>query len=489
MYDVVIIGSGVIGASIAYALSKYQLNVLVVEKENDVSLGTSRANSGIIHGGYDARENSLMSKMNVESNALINDICAKLDVPIKNIGSLVIARNDDEVKVINKLYQQGIKSGVKGIKLVDTKKLYELEPHLNKGFISALYCDSASIINPWQLCIAQIECAINNGCKLVLNYEVNSIKKMDSYYQISNGEENIDCKMLINASGTSCDKIKKLLVTDTYITIDDLLDECDYECQYVKGEYYLLDKNQSSFVNHVIFQTPNKDGKGILITPTVHNNLIVGPTATLTTCDDTSVSLQGLQTIAQQVNDVFSDIDLKQNIRNFAGIRTRTTNHDFIIRESSKNKNYFSVAGICSPGLSSCISIALKVEQLIKVNNQLSLKTNFIDQRKVIRFNELSELEKIALINTDKAFGRIVCRCENISEGEIINALNGPIAISSLDAIKRRCNSGMGRCQGGFCNTKVMQIIAKHQNIDISDITMDKKGSYIISGISKKGVK
>ena len=476
MFDIVIIGSGVVGASIAYELSKYKLNICVVEKENDVSLGASRANSGIIHGGYDCVENSLMAKLNVEGNILVHQICKDLDVPLKNIGSLVIGKNDEDKQVINDLYNRGINNNVKGIKIIDSKQLYQLEPNLNEGFTCALYCESASIISPWELCIAQIECAINNGCKLNLNYEVTDIVAHNNYYTVSNGENSIDTKMIINASGAGS------------IKIDELLDECDYQCKYVKGEYYLLDKNQSSIVNHVIFQTPNKNGKGILITPTVHNNLLVGPTATNTTSDDTTVSSDGLQVIAKQVNNIYKDINLRENIRNFAGVRVRSLKKDFIIKESTKNKNYFIVAGIASPGLSASVAIAKKVVELVSVNNQLQQKETFINTRKVIRFNELSENEKIDLINKDKNYGRIVCRCENISEGEIINALNGPISISSIDAIKRRCNTGMGRCQGGFCGVKVMEIIAKHQNIAIENITADKKGSYIISNVTKKGV-
>ncbi len=474
MFDVAIIGAGIIGCACAYKLSQYNLSVALIDRENDISLGATRANSAIIHAGFDPEPNTLMAKLNVDGNAQCKEICKKLGVECKEIGSLVTAFDEDDMKTLQKLLENGRKNGVPGIEIWTKEQVLEREPNLSKDIIGALWAPSAAITNPWQLALAMAEVAVVNGCKPILNFDVSSIKRENSLYILSNGKENVRAKFVINAAGVFADKVSALVSSPTYKIIP------------TAGEYYLLDKSEGNTVSSVIFPCPSKKGKGVLISPTVHGNLIVGPNAQIVSdAEDTKSTASGLAEVREKASKNVPCVNLRQNIRNFTGIRANSSVDDFIIE--FRCENFLDLAGIRSPGLSSAPAIAdMAVSMLSEKGLCLEKKENFIDKRKKISFKHLSESEKKALIEKNPKYGRVICRCETITEGEIIDAINSPIPPCSVDGIKRRAGSGMGRCQGGFCAPKVVEILAREKKISPLDVLQDKNGSYILINETKQ---
>lgn len=474
MYDIAIIGSGIIGSACAYTLSQYKLKVVMVEKENDVCMGTTKANSAIIHAGFDPKPNTLMAKTNVPGNKMCKEICKKLSVPIKEIGSLVVAFDDEEKETLDTLFDRGIENGVLGMEIWDREKILEKEPNISEKAVAALWAPSAAIVNPWEMGLAMAETAVVNGCDLKLSFEVKSIDKEENCYLIKSENDEVRAKYVINASGVNTDAVSSMVGTPNYKIVPTV------------GEYYLLDKSEGKTVSSVVFPCPSKKGKGVLIAPTVHGNLIVGPTATVKESkEDTSNTSEGLNSIREKASKVVPNINFRQNIRNFAGIRANSTVDDFIIDFVAEN--FLELAGIRSPGLSSAPAIAkYAIELLQKKGLVCNKKDDFKDERKHIRFNELSEKERAELVKENSSYGRIICRCETITEGEIIDAINSPIPPCSVDGIKRRAGSGMGRCQGGFCGPRVVEILAKEKGISPLEILQDANGSYILTGETKE---
>ena len=472
MFDCIIIGAGISGCSLAFELSKYKGKVLWFERNNDVANETTKANSAIIHAGYDPMPNTMMAKYNVEGNKIIPKLCKDLDVPCQNIGSLVVGFNKEDDQTIQKLYDRGIQNGVQNLKIIKQPALSYMEPNLNPKCTSALYAPSACIINPWQFAIVLSEVAVSNGVKLCLNEEVTSIKKEKNYFLVNNKYQ---ARIVVNCAGVQCNQVTGLVHAPDYTIIPN------------KGEYYLLDKSQSHLVSHVIFQCPTKTGKGVLVAPTVDGNLIVGPTSE--NCDETdySTSSKGLRLVKENALKSIPNIDFKENIRIFAGIRARSNANDFIVGEDKEVSNFFSIAGMASPGLSSASAAALDIVKKIQEKNYFtSLKKRYISTRKVTRLKELSHAQRQSLISKQPEYGRIICRCEMISEGEIVDAIHRCPKPCSLDGIKRRCNAGMGRCQSGFCGPRVQEILARELGVSQLDIELDKKGSYILTSRTKE---
>lgn len=476
MVSVLIIGGGISGCSLLYELSRYQTNTVLIEKENDLCLGTTKANSAIIHGGYDPLSDTKMAKYNVEGNKIIKKLCKDLDVPYKQIGSLVLAFNDDQKKVLHKLYKQGLKSNVPEIQIISGEEALKMEPNLNKEVKAALYSPTAGIISPWKLAIAMAETAVKNGAEVKLNTKVNSIKKEKDYFRVTTNNGEFKAKYVVNAAGIHSDEI------------NDMADKHKFTVTPSKGEYYLLDKSQGDLVSHVIFQCPNVDGKGVLVTPTVDGNLIVGPNAVPAIKDDVSTTALGLDFVKKSAVNSVPNINFRETIRNFSGLRALTDKDDFIIGESTTQKGFFNIAGMKSPGLSSAPAIARDMIDMLKKSGlKLEKKSDFINTRHVIRFNELNNKERAEVISENPLYGNIVCRCETITEGEIVDALNSPIPPCSVDGVKRRCGAGMGRCQGGFCGPKVQQIIARELGISQKNVPLDRNGMNIIVGNTKEG--
>ena len=467
MYDCIIIGAGISGCSLAFELSKYQGKVLLIEKNNDVADETTKANSAIIHAGYDPEPNTLMAKYNVEGNRLTPEICHDLDVHCDPIGSLVVAFEEEEKETLEEIYERGLKNGVEGMRIVEREELHEMEPNLNEKAIAALYAPSACIINPWQLAIALSEVAMQNGVEIKLNETVTKITKKEDSFLVN---DQYEAKMVVNAAGVQCDQVTGLVTT------------CDYKIEPNKGEYYLLDKSQGTLVNHVIFQCPSKEGKGVLVSPTVHGNLIVGPSSESSDEDDYSTSLEGLALVKSKALKSVPNINFRENIRTFAGIRARRSDRgDFVVGEDQNVKNFYSMAAMASPGLSSAVAIAKDLVKMMQEKGSFTnKKEDAVTTRKVIQFNRMSHEERKEVIEKQPAYGRIICRCESISEGEIIDAIKRCPHPISIDGIKRRCNTGMGRCQGGFCGPRVQDILSRELGIPQEEIVKDKKGSQVL---------
>ena len=476
MYDVAIIGCGVIGAAAAYTLAQYDLKVLVLEAENDVAAATTKANSAIIHAGYDPEPGTRMARLNVMGSAMTEDICRKLDVPYKKIGSLVLAFSEEELVHIRKLYENGVVNGVLGLRLLDAGEVRQMEPELNGEVKGALYAPSAAIINPWEYALAMAQAAVQNGVVLRRSHRVTAITQMGEGYRLTAGGALFEARRVINAAGICADQVHNMAAAPTFKMIPN------------RGQYYLLDKSEGERVKHVIFQCPTKAGKGVLVAPTVHGNLIVGPDSEDVEGDDTATARPGLSYVAETAKKSVPGLDLRAYIRNFAGVRAATDRDDFIIERAAPG--FIDLAGIKSPGLSSAPAIALEALSLLKEDGlSPQKKADFRAERRRIRFKELSAAQKQALIERQPAYGRVICRCETVTEGEILEAIHAPIPPLSVDAVKRRCNAGMGRCQGGFCGPRVLDILSRELRLDPTDVLKDKAGTCILTAETKEGHK
>ena len=481
IYDVAVIGAGITGTSIVYELSKYNLKVLLLESENDVSQRTTKANSGIIHAGYDPLPGTKMSRLNVEGSKKYKELAKSLNVHYEQIGSLVVGRLPDDLEKIQKLYNQGKEVGIEGLEILHKEKLHKLEPYLAEDLDIALLAPTAAIVSPWEMAIAMAETAVFNGTNLKLNNKVVSIDKVNNIFKIKTNEDIYEAKYVINCAGTHADEIYKMVLKGHE-------DEC-FTIVPTKGEYYLLDKNQSYLANRVIFQTPSKLGKGVLVSKTVHGNLIVGPNASIDVKhkDDTSNTAEVFDYVRKTSARSIPSINFRENIRNFAGVRATIKDYDdFLIEESPLVKNFINFAGIKSPGLSCAPSFGPEAVKILKDCGLTFVKKDKFTLVPLNKyFSEMTEEEKIAKIKEDKDYGQIICRCESVTLGEIKNAIHRIIPATTVDAIKRRTNSGMGRCQGGFCGPKIVEILQEELHKDATSIEQDKKGSYIIDSHTK----
>ncbi len=474
MYDVAIIGAGIIGAACAYELSKHKLKIAVFEKNNDVCCGTTKANSAIIHAGYDPLPGTLMARLNVEGSKMAGELCRKLDVPYRQTGSLVVAFSEEDKEEVEKLYRRGNENGVEGLRIVDSDELKKMEPYISDKALCALYAPTAAIVNPWEYGTALAETAVRNGAEINLEAEVTAVERKEGFWHIVSSSGCADAKYVINAAGVDCDTVHNMVAAPSFKVLPSA------------GEYYLLDKSEGKRAKHVIFQCPDKDGKGVLVTQTCHGNLLVGPNADARDRDDTSTKARCLDFIREKAVKSVPSIQFKENIRNFTGVRANTDKDDFIIAFAAED--FLDLAGIKSPGLSAAPAIALEaVKMLGEKGLKLDKKENYIDSRKHLRFKTLSAEEKNRLIKENPAYGRVICRCETITQGEILDALQSPIPPVSLDGIKRRAGTGMGRCQSGFCGPKVLEIIAEYKNIPYEEVLQDNTKSYILTGETKRG--
>ena len=466
MYDVIIIGAGIVGCSTAYYLSQYDLKVAVLEACNDVSMGTTRANSAIIHAGYDPEPGTLMARHNVKGALMIRELCRRLDVPYNQCGALVVGFDEKDMETIQTLYERGLANGVEFLKILSREETHDLEPQLSADVQGALLAPTSAIVSPWELALALMEVAVENGVELKLNNKVEAISKSDEVFTVKTSEGEYKSRYVVNAAGINSD------------VIHEMIGQKEFTITRTKGEYYLLDKSEGNRVSHTIFQCPSKVGKGVLVSPTVHGNLIVGPNAE--DSDNTDTTYEGLQFVRKTAVRSVPFISFGDNIRNFAGIRAKNDRGDFIVEESHSVLGFYNIAGIMSPGLSSAPSLALEAVDWLKGKMDLHKKAEYKETRKKVRFNQLDEEEKNELIRKDPRYGRIICRCETVTEGEIVEAIHGVIPAVSIDAVKRRCNAGMGRCQGGFCGGKVAEILVRERGISPLDVLQNQRGTNIL---------
>lgn len=469
-YDVAVVGAGVVGGLISRELSRFNIKVALLEKCNDVAMGTTKANSAIVHGGFDAMNGTLKAKLNVEGTALMPEVCEKLHVPYKNNGSLVVAFSDSEMEHVKELYERGIKNGVPRLSVIDRDELRRIEPNISDEAVGALLSESAGIVCPYELTIAAVENAVTNGVEFIRNCEVTEIADNGEDYTLKTTAGDISAKYIINAAGNYSDKLASMVGDDSI------------ELVPRKGEYYVLDKSVGNLAVHTIFQCPNEMGKGILVTPTVDGNLLIGPTAkNIEDKDDITTTPEGLREIVEKALKSVPTVSTRNAITSFAGVRAHPTNDDFIIGWCEKSERFLNVAGVESPGLSSAPAIALFVRDILSEKLALTEKENYTDTReKPVRFRHMSDEERAELIKKNSAYGRIICRCETITEGEIIDAIKAPAGARDVDGVKRRTRAGMGRCQGGFCGSKVVEILSRELGIPMNEVTKFGGDSKII---------
>lgn len=476
MYDVAIIGAGVIGCAVARELSRYDVKVVLLEKDTDIANGTTKANSAIVHGGYDAKPGSLKARFNVEGNAMFDKLCKELDVPFQRIGSLVLAFDHEDMEAIQELYERGLINGVPNMEILDREQVLALEPNLSKHVVGALHAPSAGIVGPWELAIAMAENAIENGVELKLESKVTKIEKLETGYQIFTDKGKVEATYVINCAGLYADEVHNMVAEPSFRIIPR------------RGQYNVFDRSVGDFVQKVIFQCPTKKGKGVLITPTVHGNLIVGPDAEELDCKESmETTMEGLGFIREQGRKSTENVPAHAIITAFAGLRATPSTGDFIIEEVTGSNGFIDVAGIESPGLTAAPAIAIYVLELLKNSGaMLQEKASFHPiRRKAIRFMELTDEEKAELIQKDPKFGKIICRCESITEGEIVDIIRRKAGALTVDGVKRRARPGTGRCQGGFCGPRVMEILARELEINITEVLKDRSGSYILTGPTK----
>lgn len=471
LYDAAIIGAGVSGAMIARELSRYNLKTVIIEKCPDVAMGTTKANSAIVHAGFDAETGTMKAKLNVRGTELMPKVCDELNVPLKLIGSLVVAYSEKEKETLDVLYKRGIANGVPKMKIIGKDELKKLEPNISDEAQAALLAETAGIVCPYELAIASVTNAVENGVELIRGCEVTGID-YDRCFTLSTSKGEIKAKYVVNAAGVYSDKIARMVGDDSFNII------------IRKGEYYLLDKAESSKLNHVLFACPNEMGKGILLTPTVDNNVLAGPTALdIEDRTDVDTTSEGLGFVTREAPKSIPSINLRNCITSFAGLRAHTdrADNDFVIGPSEKNEKFINAAGIESPGLSSAPAIGEYIADIIVKALGAEKKTDFNPVRPApVRFREMSTEERKELIAKDKRYGRIICRCETVTEGEIIDAIKGPVGAVDMDGVKRRTRAGMGRCQSGFCGSKVVEILARELNKPLNEITKYGGNSKII---------
>lgn len=472
IYNIAIIGAGVIGGMIARELSKFNLSVILLEKENDVSRGASKANSGIIHGGFDPEPGTLKAKLNSSGIKRLYKAANELNVPHKKNGSLVCAFCDEEDEIIRELYNRGITNNIENLRVLTGEEARELEPELSGEITSALHIPDAGIICPYQLTIAAIGNAMDNGVSLKCNFEVSNIERKNNKFKItSHYGDYVEAEFIINCAGAYGDKISAFIGDDSFNIIPRA------------GEYLLLDKCEGCRVTHTIFQAPTKDGKGILVSPTVDGNLLTGPTATPVDSPELAATTEeGLKNVRVSSLKSVPGIDFRQVITTFSGIRASEKAGDFIIGFSEKSNKFLNVAAIDSPGLTCCVSIAEYVVSLLRDTTlTLEVKTDWNGKRQDVHFfAKMSDKEKSEYIKRNPDYGKIICRCEGISEGEIRDAIKTNPPACDIDGIKQRTRSGMGRCQGGFCLPGVMKIISQENSIPIENVTKNGKNSHFL---------
>lgn len=476
MFDITIIGAGVIGCNIARELSKYNLKICVLEKGSDVAVGTTKANSAIVHSGYDAKTGTLKAKLNVEGNSMFDKLSKELDFPFKRNGSLVLCFNDNDSYKLEELKERGERNGVPNLKILNKDEVRKLEPNIGEDVVSALYAPTGGIVCPYEMTIGLAENAYTNGVEFKFNEEVKNISKENDEFNIKTNKGNIKCKLLINAAGLYADFINNIISKNKINIIPR------------KGEYCLFDKEAGKMVSKTLFQLPTKMGKGVLVTPTVDGNLLIGPNAVdIEDKEDKTTTREGLSYILNRAKLSVNEIPMRKIITSFAGLRAHSSEDDFIIGESADVKNFINVAGIDSPGLSSSPAIAKMVESIVVEKLKPEKNEDFNPIRRGIpKFREMNNEERKKLIAKDARYGNIVCRCETVTEGEIVNAIKRPLGARNLDGIKRRTRAGMGRCQSGFCSTKLVDILARELNISKLEVTKFGGKSNILVGKNKE---
>jgi len=475
MYDVVIIGAGVIGSSIAKELSKYELKIAVLDKENDICEQTSKANSGIVHSGYDAHTGSMKAKMNIRGSRMMEKVCRDLDIPFRRNGSLVLAFTEADLPKLEDLKKQGDANGVEGLRILSKAEVLAMEPNLSDTVSGALFAPTGGIVDPFKLTIAMAEVANQNGTEFHLNTKVIDVEKKDDHFVIYTNKGEYQSKVLVNCAGVYADDI------------NNQLSQHKLSITPRKGEYCLFDKEVGNTVSKTIFQLPTALGKGVLVTPTPDGNLLIGPTANdIIDKEDNSTTQEGLNSIVAKARQSVKQIPMGFVITAFAGLRATEAGGDFVIGEAKDVPNFYNAAGIESPGLTSAPAIGEYLSLLISERLHAKEKTTYVKTRKdIVHFETLPVEEKAQLIRENSEYGKVICRCELVTLAQIKDAIHRPLGATTLDGIKRRTRAGAGRCQGGFCSPRVVEILAKELHKDPRDIVKFNSDSVMLVEFDK----
>lgn len=478
MEDVIIIGAGAVGAFIARSLSKYRISVLVLEKENDVCDATSMANSAIAHSGYDPLPNTKKAKFNVAGNRMMKKVCQDLDVPFEECGTLTVAIYDEQVKMLDELSNRAKENGVP-TKILSASEVKAMEPNINPDVKGALFCPTGGIVNPFLLVAHAFENALDNGVKLALNEKVVGIERVDDHFVVKTSKGSHEAKVVINAAGLYSDAIASMI------------EPISWSIKPRKGEYYVLDHYAKGLVNHVLFPLPSEKGKGILVTMTTSGNYLVGPSSEwVDSKDDVDTDSLTLAKVKEEAKSLVPNIPFNQQIRVYGGLRATPSTHDFIIEPSKKYDTFINVAGIESPGLVSSPAIGEYVaETLVKNVLKLEAKEHYSEKVKpYVKPLSLSLEERNALIKEHPHYGKLICNCEKVSLGEIDDVLSRSLPVNSVKALKKRTRAGFGKCQGGFCQPLVIELLAERKGVSPLEVNYDQEGSEILlSEVKKEG--
>ena len=471
MQDIVIIGAGITGCFLAHDLSKYNLNVTVVDRQNDIANETTMANSAVIHTGYDPVGGTLKAELNVKGARMYEQVCSDLEVDYKKCGAYIVACNPEQEETLKVLKRRADERGIIA-EYLTKEQIREKEPNISDEVTVGLDIPETAIIYPWQCAIALMEEAVINGVTLALNVNVNKIEEKDDYFIVSTTQGEIETKMIINAAGCGAENVANLY------------EESPYHITNKKGEYFVLSRQAKGFVNHVIFPAPTAAGKGVLALPTTHGNTLLGPTSYACEPDDLSVTQGGLDFIRSHLSHIVKNIPYQEIIRSYSGLRPSGNNGDFYIKASKKNENFVHVACIDSPGLASSPAISLYViENFIRPLMNLEEKPQYEKRKAPVVLAKLSAKEKNELIKKQPMYAKTICKCENISYQEIVDAIHSPCGARTIKAVKKRVRPGMGKCQGGFCEVEVAKILSKELNIPLKDILYDENGSKLGSEV------
>ena len=471
-YDVCVIGAGVVGSAIARELSKYELRTVVIEKDEDVCSGTSKANSGIVHAGFDPQPGSVMARFNIRGAQLVRELSKTLDFAYRQNGSLVLCFDEEDLPKLRALYERGLKNGVEGLKILTGDEARALEPAISDKVVAALHAPTAGIVGPFGMTIAFAENAADNGTEFRFLTAAEHVEKTGEGYTVKTDRGDISAKYVVNAAGVYADGFNNE-VSERKLSITPR-----------RGEYVLMDKEVGSLVSSTIFQLPGREGKGVLVTPTVHGNLLVGPNAVdIGDKEDTETTMPGTDSVKQKASKSVPNLPFNKMITGFAGLRAHEAGGDFVIGEAEDAPGFFNAAGIESPGLTAAPAIGEYLAELIAEKAGANKKAHFIAERRGIpEVAKLPPVQRAELIAKRPEYGRIICRCENISEGEIIDAIDRTLGARSMDGVKRRVRQGMGRCQAGFCTPGTIELIAKTLGIPMEQVAKNRPGSELIKG-------
>lgn len=480
MTDIIVIGAGVTGCAIARELARYDWSVTVLERASDVCEGTSKANSGIAHAGFDAVPGTLKAKLNVEGNLMMEALSRELDFPFRRNGSLVLCLDESDRPKLQKLLEQGRQNGVKELRIIEKEELKSLEPNISDHAVAALYAPTGGIVCPFNLTIALAENAAVNGVEFRLNTEVQNIERISGGYRVTAGNDVLESRVVINAAGVYADRFHNMV--------------CDKKLRIIprKGEYCLMDKKVGDFVTRTIFQLPTKYGKGVLVTPTVHGNLLAGPTALdIEDREGVNTTREGMDDLMKRAALSVEGFPARQVITSFAGLRAHavTESGDFIIGQAEDAPGFFDAAGIESPGLTCAPALGRYLTAQVLEYLPAGEKKDFIATRKGIPSMALAgPEERQRLIRENPLYADVVCRCELVTEGEIMDAIHRPLGATTLDGVKRRTRAGMGRCQAGFCSPRTVEILARELGKDMEEIGKNDAGSEFLTGYNKDGI-